>query len=466
VEPGRVAAIAAAMLSALGAVHGAGIVHRDVKPGNIMLAEDGQILLTDFGIAKGGGDETVTSTGGFLGSLEYTAPERAEGAAGDLSSDLFSLGVTLFHAVEGSAPFHRETKTGILTAILLKPLPPMTRATGTLHTVIRALTMKNPADRPTIAQAQELLSGTRTLWEPLARAETIESATAAETQKVQRAAGPKPPWEQSSATSTNNVPRPALLQAPTLDEPARRDAGRKRNLVIALTAVAVMAVAATAIVLSSGGSGQKGSATAQQGLAANVGTSSTGEAGNGLAGQGQAPGQDPSSSSAQPSLSPSLQSLVSTLATLPGSAGPGPGSANAPGAQKTTQAPQTTTQAPPATTTHTTTTPPAVTTTTTTPPKKTTVSEQAGASGAATFTNYHNASGVGSRLAAAQWVEVTCKVLDTTIPSVDPDGYWYRIASSPWNNAYYAPANSFKNGDPWTGTITNPHNTDYSVPNC
>jgi hypothetical protein len=81
-----------------------------------------------------------------------------------------------------------------------------------------------------------------------------------------------------------------------------------------------------------------------------------------------------------------------------------------------------------------------------------------------TFTNYHNASGMGPPIAAGQWIEVSCRVYDPTIVSVNPDGYWYRIASSPWNNAYYSPANTFMNGDPYGGPYT--HNTDLSVPVC
>jgi hypothetical protein len=81
-----------------------------------------------------------------------------------------------------------------------------------------------------------------------------------------------------------------------------------------------------------------------------------------------------------------------------------------------------------------------------------------------TFLNYHNASGMGAPIAAGQWVQVSCKVYDPYIASVNPDGYWYRIASSPWNNAYYAPANTFMNGDPYGGPYT--QNTDFGVPNC
>jgi hypothetical protein len=81
-----------------------------------------------------------------------------------------------------------------------------------------------------------------------------------------------------------------------------------------------------------------------------------------------------------------------------------------------------------------------------------------------TFLNYHNASGLGPAIAAGQWVEVACKVYDPTIGSVNPDGYWYRIASSPWSGSYYSPANTFMNGDPYGGPYT--HNTDFAVPDC
>ena len=90
--------------------------------------------------------------------------------------------------------------------------------------------------------------------------------------------------------------------------------------------------------------------------------------------------------------------------------------------------------------------------------------EQQGHHGVNTFTNFHNASGMGPRIEPGQWVDVACKVYEPTIVSVNPDGYWYRIASAPWNNQYYSPANTFMNGDPWDGPYT--HNTDFSVPDC
>ncbi|MDQ1686057.1 MAG: hypothetical protein QOC82_2794 [Frankiaceae bacterium] len=90
--------------------------------------------------------------------------------------------------------------------------------------------------------------------------------------------------------------------------------------------------------------------------------------------------------------------------------------------------------------------------------------EQQGHHGSATFSDYHSASGAGPSVAAGQYVNVSCKVLDTTIPSVNPDGYWYRLADAPWSGNYYAPANTFMNGDPWNGPYT--HNTDFNVPDC
>jgi hypothetical protein len=84
--------------------------------------------------------------------------------------------------------------------------------------------------------------------------------------------------------------------------------------------------------------------------------------------------------------------------------------------------------------------------------------------GANSFTNYHNASGLGPRVEPARWVDVGCKVHDPFIQSVNPDGYWYRLTSAPWNGAYYTPANTFLNGDPIDGPFK--YATDWSVPDC
>lgn len=119
-----------------------------------------------------------------------------------------------------------------------------------------------------------------------------------------------------------------------------------------------------------------------------------------------------------------------------------------------------TTAAPPTTSTTRASVPP-----TTAAPAPQTYPEQQGSRGADTFRNYHNASDKGARIEPNQWVEVSCKVYDPTIQSADPDGYWYRIASAPWNNQYYAVANTFWNGDT-PGQTPYTHNTDFNVPDC
>jgi serine/threonine protein kinase len=105
-------------------------VHRDIKPGNVLLTDDGTVLLADFGIAVHQTDTALTATGAFIGSMEYVAPERARGVDGMPASDLFSLGATLYQAVEGFSPFRRDTPTGSLTAVLFEQPPPPRRAGG------------------------------------------------------------------------------------------------------------------------------------------------------------------------------------------------------------------------------------------------------------------------------------------------------------------------------------------------
>ncbi|MEY9935388.1 serine/threonine protein kinase [Catenulispora sp. GP43] len=170
--------VAGALLDALEAAHAAGIVHRDVKPANVMLADDGQVLLTDFGIAIGDTDTALTAAGSFLGSVEYIAPERARGTEGLAISDLFSLGVTLFQAVEGFSPFHRETATGTLTAVILDEAPAPVRA-GRLTPLITGLLEKEPGARAGIAQARTLLAAREAA--PVERTAAVDRTLAAPT---------------------------------------------------------------------------------------------------------------------------------------------------------------------------------------------------------------------------------------------------------------------------------------------
>ncbi|MFC4008072.1 serine/threonine-protein kinase [Nonomuraea purpurea] len=152
----RAAELALALLAALDAAHQAGIVHRDIKPANVMISKDSKVLLTDFGIAVHPTDTTLTTVGMLIGSPEYMAPERLRGIDGLPASDLFSLGVTLYQAVEGFSPFRRNTHPAALTAVMLEEPPPPRRA-GRLAPLITRLLDKEPHNRPTIEQALALL---------------------------------------------------------------------------------------------------------------------------------------------------------------------------------------------------------------------------------------------------------------------------------------------------------------------
>ncbi|GAA1967479.1 serine/threonine-protein kinase [Catenulispora subtropica] len=148
--------VARAVLSALGASHAAGIVHRDVKPANVMLTDDGRVLLTDFGIAVLTSDTRLTTAGQFIGSVEYVAPERAKGEESRPAADMFSLGATLYHAVEGVSAFARETVAATLGAVLFEDVPAPSRA-GALAPLIVALLDKDPDARPDVERALEMV---------------------------------------------------------------------------------------------------------------------------------------------------------------------------------------------------------------------------------------------------------------------------------------------------------------------
>ena len=160
-EPQEAARIGAAVLEALAAAHDVGVLHRDVKPGNILLDSGGRVVLTDFGIAAmddpGDGSTThLTRSGEIVGSLDYLAPERAQGRQPGPASDVWALGATLYAAVEGSSPFRRTSTWSTLTAIVVEPLPEARRA-GALGPVLEQLMHKDPAQRPDARAAARLL---------------------------------------------------------------------------------------------------------------------------------------------------------------------------------------------------------------------------------------------------------------------------------------------------------------------
>ncbi|MFJ9148119.1 serine/threonine-protein kinase [Streptomyces sp. NPDC102270] len=157
IEAREAARIGLWVLRALRAAHSAGVLHRDVKPGNVLLARDGRVLLTDFGIAQIEGDTTITRTGEVVGSVDYLAPERVRGADPGPSADLWALGATLYTAVEGRSPFRRTTPLTTMQAVVdEEPAEPLNA--GPLGPVIAALLHKDPALRPDAAEAEQMLA--------------------------------------------------------------------------------------------------------------------------------------------------------------------------------------------------------------------------------------------------------------------------------------------------------------------
>ncbi|MGA5340593.1 serine/threonine-protein kinase [Streptomyces griseoincarnatus] len=154
--PRRAARIGAEVLAALRAAHAAGVLHRDVKPANVLIANDGRVVLTDFGIATVEGSSALTMTGEVVGSPEFLAPERALGRTPGPESDLWSLGVLLYAAVEGHSPFRHDTPLSMLRAIVDEELPPPRRA-GPLTPVVEGLLRKDPAERLPAERASEYL---------------------------------------------------------------------------------------------------------------------------------------------------------------------------------------------------------------------------------------------------------------------------------------------------------------------
>ncbi|WP_101786056.1 serine/threonine-protein kinase [Nonomuraea indica] len=150
--PPRVAEIGLRMIDALTAAHAAGILHRDVKPANVMLTGDGRVLLTDFGIATIAGDAGITQTGMLTGSPGYMAPERLRGEADGPLADLWSLGATLFTAVEGGPPFSGPNQAAVLAAVLMQDHAPF-RLAGPLTPVLAAMLEKDPARRCSVEEA-------------------------------------------------------------------------------------------------------------------------------------------------------------------------------------------------------------------------------------------------------------------------------------------------------------------------
>jgi hypothetical protein len=162
------------VLGALEAAHAAGILHRDVKPDNVLLGRHDRVVLTDFGIAQIEGETNLTDTGGFVGSPEYIAPERVLGQRPGPASDLWSLGVVLYAASEGVSPFRRSNTPATLQSVLNATPAPPASAQGPLAEAINGLLQKDPARRPNAAQTRALLEQVANPPAPAAATQVVQ----------------------------------------------------------------------------------------------------------------------------------------------------------------------------------------------------------------------------------------------------------------------------------------------------
>ncbi|MFB7131699.1 serine/threonine-protein kinase [Streptomyces sp. NPDC056237] len=242
IEPREAARIGLHVLGALRAAHGAGVLHRDVKPGNVLLARDGQVLLTDFGIAAIEGDSTITRTGELVGSIDYLAPERVRGGDPGPASDLWSLGATLYTAVEGRSPFRRTSPISTMQAVVTEEPPPARKA-GPLAPVITALLRKDPDDRPSAAEAERMLLEAMEGREP--RAAQAYVPTQRVPNEVLRTLDTDTDTDAASgagAAGTAELPRPAAgSTADPVPSPVTRPSrGRWRTAVLVIAAAALV----------------------------------------------------------------------------------------------------------------------------------------------------------------------------------------------------------------------------------
>ncbi|MFH7594181.1 serine/threonine-protein kinase [Streptomyces racemochromogenes] len=252
IEPREAARIGLHVLGALRAAHAVGVMHRDVKPGNVLLAKDGRVLLTDFGIAAIEGDSSITRTGELVGSIDYLAPERVTGGAPDPSSDLWSLGATLYTAVEARSPFRRTSPISSLQAVV-NDEPPVPRQAGALGPVITALLRKDPAERPSAAEAERMLIEAMEGREPRAAHAYVptRAVTAEERATAQESAAPAPEPAPARAAATVPTERPPA--------PAVRPPGRLRRIaVVALVAALVGGGTMFGVLKFTGGDEDKG----------------------------------------------------------------------------------------------------------------------------------------------------------------------------------------------------------------
>ncbi|MGW3264491.1 serine/threonine-protein kinase [Streptomyces sp. NPDC001056] len=300
VTPVEAARIGIALLSALDTAHEAGVLHRDIKPANVLI-ESGtdRVVLTDFGIAQVEGATTLTETGSFVGSPEYTAPERMSGVRTGPESDLWSLGALLCTVLSGESPFRRDSLGGILHAVVAAEIRPPVEAEPLLP-VVRGLLERDPDRRLGAAEAE---------WMLRVYLETGRAPEAPGAPRGHRLGTGRPPKPVPQPPA-----RPGVSGAPggTAEAPPGRSSTRAVLLAALLVAALAAAGGSAATLLlnrdESGGGGSPG------------GTATTPATGNGT-------GTRPAPSSSAPAPS------------RPGSPTPSPGPGTAPSGYRTARDP-------------------------------------------------------------------------------------------------------------------------------
>jgi eukaryotic-like serine/threonine-protein kinase len=303
---GRIARIGEQVASALVAAHRAGIVHRDVKPGNILIDETGTAKITDFGISRAAGDMTLTATGLIGGTPAYLAPELARGADPVPSSDVFALGATLYQAIEGTTPYGNTTnQLALLYAAANGQINPPVQA-GAATALLMSLLRSEPGERPSMAEARERLAAlARTEPGGMSASPPLLSGGGGRKPAAPAESGDRPPWQRtdqkapssppvgtpvpankaasnpprptaafmpmrSPAAPPNTPPRPMPAAAPTArapqysSAPSKPDNKRKYAIFAGAGAAVVVLAVIVFLVANSGGSGGTGGTTNAQ----------------------------------------------------------------------------------------------------------------------------------------------------------------------------------------------------------
>uniref|UniRef100_A0AAU2K158 non-specific serine/threonine protein kinase n=1 Tax=Streptomyces sp. NBC_00049 TaxID=2903617 RepID=A0AAU2K158_9ACTN len=235
--PHRAAEVGLAVLDVLRAAHGQGILHRDVKPSNVLIAGNGRVVLTDFGIAQVEGDPSVTSTGMLVGAPSYISPERARGHRPGPPADMWSLGGLLYACVEGVPPYDKGSALATLTAVMTEPVEPPKNA-GPLAEVIYGLLAKDPAHRLDDDRARAML--TAVLEGPVPEPVPVLTPAAEETRQISLADA-KESVEKAAAEKAEKAAEKAAKK-----ERERREREQRERARAALKSARKAAAAATA----------------------------------------------------------------------------------------------------------------------------------------------------------------------------------------------------------------------------